>query len=58
MAHEGVALRDNRPEAFHEAFLPSSGPGDIRHPQLGLAVVVVDSTFGSIIPRGCTFCLV
>jgi hypothetical protein len=32
MAHEGVALRDNRPKAFREAFLPSSGPGGYLSP--------------------------
>jgi hypothetical protein len=26
LAHEGTTLRDNRPKAFREAFLPSSGP--------------------------------
>jgi hypothetical protein len=26
LAHEGMTLRDNGPEAFREAFLPSSGP--------------------------------
>jgi hypothetical protein len=32
MAHEGVALRDNRPKAFCEAFLPSSGHGGYLSP--------------------------
>jgi hypothetical protein len=27
-----MALRDNRPKAFHEAFLPSSGPGGYLSP--------------------------
>jgi hypothetical protein len=26
LAHEGMALQDNRPMAFRKAFLPSSGP--------------------------------
>jgi hypothetical protein len=26
LAHEGVALRNNGPKAFREAFSPSSGP--------------------------------
>jgi hypothetical protein len=32
LAHEGTTLRDNRPEAFREAFLPSSGPGGYPSP--------------------------
>jgi hypothetical protein len=32
LAHEGVALRDNRPKAFREAFSPSSGPGGYLFP--------------------------
>jgi hypothetical protein len=32
LAHEEVALRDNRPKAFREAFLPSSGPGGYLSP--------------------------
>jgi hypothetical protein len=28
-----MALRNNGPEAFRDAFLPSSGPGDICPPQ-------------------------
>jgi hypothetical protein len=32
LAHEGATLWDNRPKAFSEAFLPSSGPGGYLSP--------------------------
>jgi hypothetical protein len=32
LAHEGMALRNNGPKAFREAFYPSSGPGGYLSP--------------------------
>jgi hypothetical protein len=36
LAHEGVALRNNGPGVFREAFQPSSGPGGYLSPTLNL----------------------
>jgi hypothetical protein len=35
LAHEGMALRDNRPKASREDFLPSSGTGGYLSPTAG-----------------------
>jgi hypothetical protein len=59
LAHEGVALRNNEPGVFREAFQPSSGPGGYLSPAGGvdaIGVIVLLVVLASIHPKVHMLC--
>lgn len=49
LAHEGMALRNNEPKAFREAFWPSSGPRGYLSPTTATSPLVINMKDQSLI---------